>query len=93
MFKFICGYCLWRLLHEPFSSKLSLRLLTSNCSRRLFWFGIAAGKIEKNAQQIFFKEAKAAPVQLRSCAGCGGESFKLNIFTFFERIFKKVRLR
>ncbi|UAY51766.1 hypothetical protein [Ferruginibacter albus] len=61
-----------------------LRIFTSNCIRRLFWFGIAAGGIEKNAQHIFFKEAKAAPLQLRSPAGCGGEYFELNTTTFLK---------
>ncbi|UAY52537.1 hypothetical protein [Ferruginibacter albus] len=30
----------------------------------------------KKCAAYFFKETKAAPVQLRSHAGCGGENFK-----------------
>jgi len=51
-----------------FFAKLALRLLTltSNRVSCLFWFGTAEGGIEKNAQQIFFKESKVAALRLRS---------------------------
>jgi hypothetical protein len=39
-----------------------------------FWFASDAIGIQKNAQHIFLKEAKAAASQLRSPAGCGGEA-------------------
>jgi hypothetical protein len=41
-------------------------ILTSNRVSCLFCFGDAEGGIEKNAEQIFFKEAKAAAFRLRS---------------------------
>jgi hypothetical protein len=50
------------------------RIKTSNCVSCLFWFGSDAIGIQKNAQQIFLKEAKAAASQLRSPAGWGGEN-------------------
>jgi hypothetical protein len=50
------------------------RIKTSNCASCLFWFGNANGGIQKNAQHIFLKEAKAAASQLRSPAGWGGEN-------------------
>jgi hypothetical protein len=40
--------------------------LTSNWVSRIFWFGAAAGGIQKNAKHIFLKEAKTAAFQLRS---------------------------
>ena len=46
---------------------------TSNCKSRIFWFGPAAGGIQKISEANFLKEAKAAALQLRSPAGCGGE--------------------
>jgi hypothetical protein len=52
----------------------TFQLSISTCIRRLFWFGHAAGVIEKNAQHIFFKEAKAAPLQGAQPAGCGGKA-------------------
>ena len=52
------------------------RIKTSNCVSCLFWLGSDAIGIQKNAQHIFLKEAKAAALQLRSPAGWGGESNK-----------------
>jgi hypothetical protein len=40
--------------------------LTSNWVSRIFWLGLAKGKIQKNAKHIFLKEAKTAAFQLRS---------------------------
>ena len=56
------------------------RISTSNRVSRLFWFGTDEVGIQKNAQHIFLKEAKAVPIvsgfQLRSPVGCGGDSSK-----------------
>jgi hypothetical protein len=44
---------------SPIQSKsLTIRIFTSNCISRLFWFGSAGGRILKMAQQIFKKEQK-----------------------------------
>lgn len=42
--------------------------VTSCLIRRLFRFAHAKGMIEKNPKEIFFKEAKAAPLRQRSHA-------------------------
>jgi hypothetical protein len=52
------------------------RFQTSNWISCLFWFGTDEVGIQKNAEHIFLKEAKAAAFQLRSLAGCGGDSSK-----------------
>ncbi len=61
------------------------RIKTSNCVSCLFWFGSDVIGIQKNAQHIFLKEAKAAASQLRSHAGCGGESYEFKR-TNYQRI-------
>ena len=49
-----------------------VRIFTSNCISRLFWFGTdGVGILSRNNRDK--KEAKAAALQLRSPAGCGGE--------------------
>jgi len=62
------------------------RIKTSNCASCLFWFGSDAIRIQKNPPRriIFLKEAKAAASQLRSHAGCGGETNEIKRANGFE---------
>jgi len=41
---------------------------------------VPACRNSKNGAANFFKEAKAAALQLRSPAGCGGEGFELKSY-------------
>jgi hypothetical protein len=66
------------------------RIKTSNCVSCLVWFGTAKGGIQKNAQHIFLKEANAAASQLRSPAGCGGETNKFVRTNEFKRQVKSI---
>ena len=69
------------------------RIKTSNCVSCLFWFGSDAIGIQKNAEHIFLKEAKAAASQLRSPAGWGGDSYEFergNIISLFLRQTDKI---
>jgi len=55
--------------------KVFLRISTSTCVRRLFWFGTPKADSKNSPlDDNFSKEAKVAPAQVRSHAGCGGES-------------------
>jgi len=60
--------CTRRLHHKSVSLIVRFVFFTliSNWISRLFWFGLAKGKIQKNAKYIFLKETKTAAFQLRS---------------------------
>jgi hypothetical protein len=70
-------YLLCKKLQKKLKAHFYTPTLTSNWVSRIFWFGLATGKIQKNAKLFLklsgLKEAKTAALQLRSPTGCGGE--------------------